>query len=138
VTFKKGESGNPEGRPKGTLNKRSQLGKLLEPYAEQLVTKAIELALNGDANALRLCMERLIPKVRSEAIEINLPEIDPLNPEILVEVGARILKAVANQEITPEQGKALSELLEAQRKNIEIFHIETRITEVERALKLRT
>jgi hypothetical protein len=53
--------------------RNTQLAKLLEPHAETLVAKMIELALSGDTIALRLCIERLIPKIRHEPLHINLP-----------------------------------------------------------------
>lgn len=37
MTFLIGQSGNPNGRPKGALSRRVQLTKLLEPHAEQLI-----------------------------------------------------------------------------------------------------
>jgi hypothetical protein len=64
MKFQKGQSGNPNGRPPGCTNKRSQLAKLLEPHAEALINKAVELALSGDTHALRLCLDRLIPKIQ--------------------------------------------------------------------------
>jgi hypothetical protein len=69
--FIKGVSGNPSGKKKGTLNKRTELAKLLDPHAENLVAKVIELALEGDITALRICMERLIPRARRESIGIE-------------------------------------------------------------------
>lgn len=79
MTFKAGQSGNPGGRRKGALNKRTELAKMLEPHAEDLVKKLIELALNGDATALRLCIERLIPKANRESTGIefqkNIPKL---------------------------------------------------------------
>ena len=69
MSFKKGQSGNPSGRPKGVKDKRTELRELLEPHAEALVKKAVDLALMGDTSALRLCLERIIPAVKS--IEVN-------------------------------------------------------------------
>ena len=54
MAFKRGQSGNPSGRPKGAQSKRVQLIKLLEPYSLELIEKAIELALGGDTDMLRL------------------------------------------------------------------------------------
>jgi len=54
MTFKAGQSGNPNGRRKGVLNKRTELAKMLDPHAEAIVAKMIELALQGDVTALRL------------------------------------------------------------------------------------
>jgi hypothetical protein len=52
--FKKGRSGNPNGRSNGSRNKVSlAIDELLDDEAEKLTRKAIELALNGDTVALR-------------------------------------------------------------------------------------
>lgn len=88
--FLKGYSGNPRGKLPGTLHKTTRLAKaLLEGEAENLVRKCIELALAGDVTALRLCLERLIPKVEVresrtaydafvEALEIEIRKEDYL------------------------------------------------------------
>ena|SRR6185437_12034157 len=72
--FKSGISGNLLGRPKGALNKRTQLNKLLESQADALVNKTIEMALSGDSVALRLCIERLIPRASREPIGIEFTD----------------------------------------------------------------
>lgn len=135
--FARGQSGNPAGKIKGTLNKRTQLAKLLEPHATELINKAVELAKNGDVNALRLCIERLLPKVKSEAISMPLSNSDFTKTKALLAFGAEIIRAVTNQELTPEQGKTLVEIIEAQRKNIETEELSNRIDEIEHSLKLR-
>jgi len=56
--FQKGQSGNPSGKRPGTLNKRTQLIRLLEDNAENLINKLVECALDGDVQALRFCLER--------------------------------------------------------------------------------
>jgi len=76
--FTKGKSGNPTGRPKGVIDKRTALNGLLMPHAESLIKKVVELALLGDTQALRLCLDRLIPKLPNENINVNLEEDDKL------------------------------------------------------------
>lgn len=71
MTFTKGQSGNPGGRRKGVPNRRTELAKMLDPHAEALIAKMIEIALEGDVTALRLCMERLIPKANRESTGIE-------------------------------------------------------------------
>lgn len=112
MQFKPGESGNPEGRPKGSLNKRTQLVRLLEPRAEELVNKMVELALGGDSNALRLCIERLIPKVNSGAINASMPELDINKAGSSIEIITEVMRQMLNGDITPEQGKAVINLIE--------------------------
>src|SRR5690348_6513429 len=51
-----------KGRPSGSRNKASlAVDKLLDGEAEAITRKAIELALEGDGPALRLCLERVAP-----------------------------------------------------------------------------
>ena len=53
--------GNP-GRPRGARHKTSQaIEALLEGEAEGLTRKAVDMALQGNTTALRLCLERVCP-----------------------------------------------------------------------------
>ena len=62
--FRKGQSGNPSGRPRGARNKTTRaVEALLDGEAEALTRKAIERALEGDTTALCLCLDRLLPPV---------------------------------------------------------------------------
>src|SRR5215212_12216061 len=63
--------GNP-GRPPGARNRATLAAMaLLEGEAEALTRRCVELALAGDTTALRLCLERLLPKGR--AVRLQLP-----------------------------------------------------------------
>src|SRR5687767_1636516 len=53
--------GNP-GRPPGARNKATLAAlALLEGEAEALTRRCVEMALAGDATAMRLCLDRLLP-----------------------------------------------------------------------------
>jgi hypothetical protein len=53
--FRPGQSGNPDGRPKGSRNKATlAMEALLDGEAEAITRKAIEKALEGDMTAIRL------------------------------------------------------------------------------------
>src|SRR5713101_4821288 len=71
--FRKGRSGNPQGRPPGARNKATETAELLlDGEAEALTRKAVELALAGDAVALRLCLDRIIPPRRGRRVQLGL------------------------------------------------------------------
>ena len=70
--FTKGQSGNPRGRPKGIKDRRVKYRELLEPHASELVKKAVELALAGDTTSLRLCLERIVPSIKSQDEPVKL------------------------------------------------------------------
>jgi hypothetical protein len=74
--FPKGKSGNPRGRPHGSRNKATIAAlNLLDGEAVALTRKAVELALDGEIAALRLCIERLIP-IRRESVDINMTQTE--------------------------------------------------------------
>jgi hypothetical protein len=84
---------------------------LLEEEAEALTRKAIELAKAGNPVALRLCLQRLLPPLRKDrTINFTLPKME--GPEDLFKGVAAILKAVAQGEITPQEGQTLTTILE--------------------------
>lgn len=135
--FTKGVSPNPSGRPRGITDKRSELRSLLTPHAKDLVQKAIDMALGGDVNALRLCIERLIPRVKDEVINLDFIDLDLCEQNNLLLAGSSVLQAVASGVITPEHGKSIAAIIEAQRKTIESSNLHDRMAEIEHALKIR-
>lgn len=72
----RGTSGNPAGRPVGSRNRSTVFyEQLLNGQGEALFQKAIELALAGDATALRLCLERISPPRKERTIDLPLPKV---------------------------------------------------------------
>src|SRR5258708_31935608 len=76
MQFQKGESGNPAGRPRGSLNRTTVLMQsLLEANAEAIARKAIDLATGGDLTAIRICFDRLVPAPKHEPIAREVPRV---------------------------------------------------------------
>lgn len=116
MAFKKGESGNIKGRPKGAIGRRTQLCKLFEPHAEKLIAKAVELALDGDVQAMRLCIERIVPKVRQDAIDIELPtEFDQNN---LASIKDSVFRALLNGQLGATDAEKIIEMINEQSKSV--------------------
>ena len=134
--YKKGQSGNPKGRPKGARDKRAELKNLLLSHSEALVEKAVELALSGDSAALKLCLDRILPKAKNDALNVlNMPIINDSDPKALVKAGSSIINAVSTGSIAPEEGTAIFATLEGQRKLIETIEVRDRIDAIELKLK---
>ena len=72
--WKPGQSGNPAGRPAGSLCASTKLRKMID--AEGIVKKLQEAALEGDVQAARTLLERCLPVYRTSAEPVNLPEMD--------------------------------------------------------------
>ena len=67
---KKGQVLNPKGRPKGSVNKYTQLAReLLSSRGEEIVEVVINKALKGDVHCLKMCMDRIVPA--QKAVEIK-------------------------------------------------------------------
>ena len=81
---------NPEGRPKGSLNKYTKLSReLMSTKGPEIVNKVIEMALEGDRHCLKMCMDRIIPT--SKAVEITHEHQD-LGVNIIIE-GVKAVEA---------------------------------------------
>ena len=61
---------NPEGRPKGSMNKWTILSReLLTERGPEIVQVIIDRALKGDVHCLKMCIDRVVPQTK--AVEIN-------------------------------------------------------------------
>ena len=131
--FKPGQSGNPSGKPKGSLNRVTlAIQSLLDGEGEELTRKAIELAKDGDLTALRLCLERICPPRKSRPIAIDLPDVKTC--EGVSQAQPIVVQAVGEGELTPDEGQVLSNILESRRKSIETEDHERRLIELEKEI----
>src|SRR5262249_41288650 len=134
--FKKGQSGNPAGRPTGSRNKATiALQSLLDAEGSEITRKAIEMAKSGDAAALRLVLERLIPPVRERRLALQIPKVE--TPAGITAAIGGVLEAVGAGMITPGEGQALAGLLETQRKAVETLELEARLAAIEQTMNFR-
>jgi len=71
--FYKGmKSFNPSGRPKGSMNKFTSLSReLMTEKGPEIVNKVLEMALDGDRHALKMCLDRIIPTTKAVEIQHN-------------------------------------------------------------------
>ena len=128
--FRPGQSGNPKGKLKGTRNRVTLAAQLLlDGESEALTRKAIELALDGDMAALRLCLERILPPSRERPIFLELP--DTSTAEGISIAAEAILQSVASGELLPGAGTVLSGLVEKRRSSLETLEFEQRLTALE-------
>jgi hypothetical protein len=129
--FQKGQSGNPAGRPKGLPDRRTKLRALLEPHAQGLVEKAVERALEGDAAALRLCLDRLIPPLRAKDQVAPLPGL--VHDSSLAAAGRAVLAGAAEGRLTPSEASSLIQALAGQARIVEIDELDRRVAALEEA-----
>jgi hypothetical protein len=95
---------NPNGRPKGSLNKYTLLSReMMTEKGPEIVNKIMEMAMDGDVHCLKMCIDRILPV--HKAIDPNRAKQDS---KIVINVGASesIKAKIANtdpvQLINPE------------------------------------
>jgi len=131
AVWKPGQSGNPAGKRPGTRHRVTiAMEALLDGEAEALTRKAIELALTGDMQALKICMDRLCPPRKDRPVTFDLPKIMEANDA----VGAlrSVISAVSEGVITPSEAGEVSKLLDAYVHAIEVSELSERISKLEK------
>ncbi|WP_306111509.1 MULTISPECIES: DUF5681 domain-containing protein [Roseovarius] len=123
--------GNP-GKPKGSRHRATQaVQELLDADGEALTRKAVELALEGDTTALRLCMERIAPARKDTPVNFDLPAMK--SAKDASQAAQAVLQAVSKGQLTPLEGASVMALVEGYRKALETTELEQRITALEAA-----
>lgn len=128
--FKPGQSGNPNGRPKGSRNRVTMLAEtLVDDAAEEVVGRVIEFAKQGDPASCRLLMDRILPVRKERPTPFTLPAIGSVHDLPLA--FAAITAAVAEGEITLSEAAEVSRLLENYAKAVEMTDLAARIEALE-------
>ena len=110
--FRKGQSGNPAGRPRGARNTATLAAEaLLAGEAAALTRKAIELALDGDVVALRICLDKILPARKDRAVTFPLPPVG--TPRDAADLMAAVIAAVGAGRVTPSEGAEVSKMMDA-------------------------
>src|SRR3712207_6078652 len=123
------QAGNA-GRPKGVRNKATvAMEALLDGEAEALSRKAVELALEGDTTALRLCMDRIAPPRKDRPVPFTLPSLTSARDAVTA--SAALLEAVASGDLTPIEAGELSKLVANYVEALKTSDIEERLAKVE-------
>ena len=111
MRFQPGHSGNPAGRPAGSLNKKTLAARaLLEQDAEEIVGSLKQRAKNGDRAAMRLCMDRLDPIGPNRPIAVELPVIK--TPEDVEAALAVVNAELAAGNLTISEAAGLLNLID--------------------------
>src|SRR6516165_1024859 len=124
--FRKGQSGNPGGKPRGCRNATTILfDELLRDNARDLIEKAIKMAKGGDGPALRLCIDRLAPPRKDRPVWFELPKISGARDA--VSATAAIVAAVASGDLTPLEASELSKVVDGYARSLQTVEFEERL-----------
>ena len=135
MQFQKGQSENPTGRKVGSKNSLTLMREvLLEGEPEAIMRRAIDGGLKGEEVPLRLCLDRIWPRLRprEEPVEFELPPINSVH-DLLPALSA-IAAGVASGELTPEQGGHLSLLVHRWTEAVQVVDFDARLKKIEEAM----
>ena len=129
--FGKGRSGNPRGRPLGSRNSATLAAEaLLEGEAEKLTRKCIELAMDGDTVALRLCLERIFPARKDRPVTFPLPPIT--SPRDAADIAAAVAQAAAAGHLTPSEAAEIGKVIDTYVRAYQTAELNDRVAALNR------
>lgn len=135
ATYKSGKSGNPNGRPKGSLNKRTLVRNAVERAyegGEEGFWMAVATqAKDGDSASQSMLAARLSPPYRAstQSVEFDMPDGD-----LFVRAKA-VLDAIASGDIPPDVGSSLIQSINSTARTMELIDLEQRLKSLEGAVK---
>jgi hypothetical protein len=102
---------------------------LLDGEADALTRRAVELAIEGDPTALKLCLERILAPRRERVVRFALPPIDSA-ADIARAMGA-VTAAVADGALTTGEAGALAQVVDTFVRAIETSDFDRRLQMLE-------
>jgi hypothetical protein len=126
--FEPGQSGNPNGRPKGARDQVTRaVEALIDGQGEALGAKAVEKALQGDSPMLRALVSMLVPPRRERTVEFKVESAADS-----IKASSAVLAACAAGELSPHEASQIMELISIHVRVIEVAELEVRVAALEK------
>lgn len=130
--WKKGESGNRSGRPRGAVS-RQQFRDLLEEHFDEALEALMIKVREADTTALRIFFDRICPALKPAEIDMPPPKLKGT----LRDRAEQVLDALSRGELRPEDARNLTQSLHAVGAVIETHDLAERLEALEEAVRGR-
>ena len=130
--FIKGQSGNPQGRPKGS-GLSAQLRAAIEQDAPSIIKAMIEQAKAGDMQAAKALLDRVLPALKPESQAIHLPEL--VAADTMAEKARAAIDAAGAGAVSPSAASDLVAAIAGLARVVEVTALQQRLDELERMMK---
>ena len=127
AVFTPGKSGNPGGRPKG-VSYRSALYDMLETAAPELIRKAIDQAMEGDKDMMKICFDRILPKHARAAVGEIVAALGAANKLAAIE------STVNNGDLSVEEGTSYAKIVELTSKLADLDRLSSDVADLKKLL----
>jgi len=131
MKFKKGQSGNPQGRKPG-VSRASKLLEAIDKDLPDIVASLVASARGGDTQAAKLLLDRSVPTLKPQT---PATAIRGLRKTSLIDRGTSVVNALAEGKIAPEQAQSILQSLASLAKIQESEDFEKRLTALEKLNK---
>ena len=130
--FIKGQSGNPQGRPKGS-GLSAQLRAAIEQDAPSIIKAMIEQAKAGDMQAAKALLDRVLPALKPESQAIHLPEL--VAAPTLADKAKAAIDAAGAGDIAPSAASDMVSAIAGAARVVEITELQQRLEAIERTIQ---
>jgi len=116
MQFQPGQSGTPAGRPPGSRNRKTiAMEAAFQADLDAVVERIRQRAMDGQAPAMKLVMDRALPTGSGRPLALELPAIR--TAEDVDAAHARIIAALAEGELSTREATDLMVIVERMLRN---------------------
>lgn len=106
-------------------------GRATQSERETAPRRTVDMAKAGDIAAIRICMDRLAPARKTDAIVFELPRLDKAADSVMA--AATIVAGVAAGDLAPAEAADLAKVMDIYLRALATSSFEERLAKLESA-----